>query len=175
MLTALCAEWTARGRPAACVTGGDPELDPAVLEGLERCELVCVDALEALVARPAWEEALFHLYNRLAASGRRLVLASARAPRALAFCLPDLGSRLVAGLVFQLRPLDDAGKLVMLGRRAAASGLELPAEVGRYLLTRLPRDTGALLQALERLDWASLAAGRRLTLPFVRAVLEAGD
>lgn len=173
LLAGLAAHWTGRGRAAGCLALDAPGLEPAAFEGLERCELLCLDALERVVGARAWEEALFHLYNRLRAEGRALVVASAQPPRALGFVLPDLASRLVSGLVMQLRVLDDAGKLAMLERRARASGLDLPTDVGHWLLTRLPRDTGALLSALERLDWASLAAGRRLTVPFVRAVLEA--
>lgn len=172
LLAGLCAQWTQRGRSAACIGLGQPGLAPALLEGLERCELLCLDDLQALAGAPAWEEALFHLYNRAQAEGRAMVLASEPPPRALPIGLPDLRSRLLACLVMQVRPLDDEGKREMLARRARAFGLELPEEVGRYLLARLPRDTGALVEALERLDWASLVAGRRLTLPFVKSVLE---
>ena len=60
-----------------------------------------------------------------------------------------------------------------LRRRAGYRGLELPEDVARYLLRRLPRDMRALCDWLDRLDTASLAAGRRLTLPFVREVIAA--
>ena len=55
--------------------------------------------------------------------------------------------------------------------RARARGLDLSDEVGVYLLRRCPRDTHALFALLERLDKASLAAQRRLTIPFVRDLL----
>ena len=73
--------------------------------------------------------------------------------------------------VIGLKPLDDSGREALLRDRSAARGLELPAEVSRWLLNHLPRDTGSLLAALEQLDRASLSAKRRLTLPFVQAVL----
>jgi DnaA family protein len=41
-------------------------------------------------------------------------------------------------------------------------------------MRRLPRDIGSLCGWLDRLDLASLAAQRRLTVPFVRDVIEAG-
>ena len=58
-------------------------------------------------------------------------------------------------------------------RRAAQRGFELPAESARYLLRRMPRDMRALCGWLDKLDIASLAAGKRLTLPFVKSVIEA--
>jgi DnaA family protein len=59
----------------------------------------------------------------------------------------------------------------LLQQRARGRGLELPDEVGRYLLARSARDIPSLLAVLDRLDHASLAAQRRLTVPFVREVL----
>ncbi|MGW8310551.1 MAG: HdaA/DnaA family protein, partial [Thiogranum sp.] len=56
--------------------------------------------------------------------------------------------------------------------RAEQRGFELPEDTGRYLLRRLPRDLPALMKLLERLDTASLAAQRKLTVPFVKSVLE---
>ena len=75
-------------------------------------------------------------------------------------------------LTFQTcRPLDDAGRLQVLQLRAQGRGFELPDETGVYLLRRYPRDLPALCGLLERLDQASLVAQRRLTIPFVKAVL----
>ena len=48
----------------------------------------------------------------------------------------------------------------------------LDADVLRYLLGRGPRETGGLLALVAELDRLSLVAGRRLTIPFVRQVLE---
>jgi DnaA family protein len=40
-----------------------------------------------------------------------------------------------------------------------------------YLFRHYPRDLDGLLQVLDRLDRASLAEQRRITVPFVRSVL----
>ena len=106
-----------------------------------------------------------------------MIAASRGAPSGLDFALEDLRSRLAAGGVFHLRELDDADAAAVLGLRAAHRGLDLPDEVARYLLARVPRDMASLCDWLDRLDAASLAAQRRLTVPFVREVLlgEAGQ
>jgi len=55
-------------------------------------------------------------------------------------------------------------------------GIELNEDVLQYLQRRLPRDLGALCDALDQLDGAALAQQRRLTVPFVRSVLQfSGD
>jgi DnaA family protein len=50
-------------------------------------------------------------------------------------------------------------------------GFELPDETAQYLLRRLPRDMATLCRFLDELDEASLAAQRRLTVPFVKEVM----
>jgi DnaA family protein len=141
---------------------------PLLLEGMESVDLLCLDKLEAVVGRPDWEEALFHLYNRLREQGGRLLVAAAAAPRALGLKLPDLESRLGWGLVFQLQPLDDEGKQEVLKLRAAQRGLQLGDDVARYILSRGARGMGELFAALEALDQASLRDQHRLTIPFVK-------
>jgi DnaA-homolog protein len=71
------------------------------------------------------------------------------------------------------KPLSDADRVAALRRRAAHRGLELSPDAARFLLRRLPRDMRALCSWLDKLDVASLAAGKRLTVPFVKSVIEA--
>ena len=47
--------------------------------------------------------------------------------------------------------------------------------MAEYLLNRVERDMAGLGRWLERLDRASLAEQRRLTIPFVRELLAAGE
>ncbi|MBI3775280.1 MAG: DnaA regulatory inactivator Hda, partial [Gammaproteobacteria bacterium] len=144
---------------------------PEVLEGLERCALVCVDDVDAIAGLSIWEEALFHLYNRITEQGHCLVLSACAAPAELKLQLPDLASRLAWGLVLHLEALAENDKLVALQLRAQQRGFELPNDVAQFLLRRCPRDTPSLFALLDRLDEASLAAQRKLTIPFVRKLI----
>lgn len=159
------------GTPAYLPLSQWQELSPAYLEGLETMDLVCIDDIEQIAGQGDWEEALFHLYNRVRDSQCRLLVAAKSSPTQLPLQLPDLRSRLAWGLVLQLNELDDEDKLACLQLRAHNRGFELPTEVGHYLLKRSPRNMEALLQLLERLDQASLSAQRKLTIPFVRELI----
>ena len=75
-------------------------------------------------------------------------------------------------MVYQLRELDEAGRVEALRLRAAQRGLQLPPETSEYLLRRVPRDLTSLYRILDQLDEASLIAQRRLTVPFIRDALE---
>ena len=172
LLQAACLRFEQRGEAAVYLPLGEvADYGPELLDGLDQSELVCLDDLEAVAGRAEWEEALFHLFNRLRDSGRRLLLAASVSPRELSVQLPDLQSRLTLALIFQLHALSDEDKLRALQLRASRRGLHLTDEVGRFILTRGERSMSALFELLERLDQASLQAQRKLTIPFLKETL----
>ncbi|HSX71655.1 MAG TPA: DnaA regulatory inactivator Hda [Pseudomonas sp.] len=172
LLQAACLRFEQRGESAVYLPLSEVvEHGPELLDGLEQCELVCLDELDAVAGRSDWEEALFHLFNRLRDAGRKLLLAATVSPRELSVQLPDLQSRLTLALVFQLHALSDEDKLRALQLRASRRGLHLTDEVGRFILTRGERSMSALFELLERLDQASLQAQRKLTIPFLKETL----
>jgi DnaA family protein len=171
LLRACCQVLNREGQATAYLPLTKADFSPAILEGLESLTLICLDDIEAVINDPAWEEALFHCYNRLQSTDSRLLIASRAPPIAHACSLPDLGSRLAASIVFQVKPLSDEQKIAALQLRANARGLGLSLEVGNYLLSHYSRDMHTLLAALEKLDQASYIAQRRLTIPFVKTIL----
>ena len=100
-----------------------------------------------------------------------MLVASHTPPAQIAWQLPDLGSRLTSGLIFAIQELLDTEKIAALQYRARKRALDLPQEVGQYLLSHYPRSMHDLFTALDRLDRYSLAEQRRLTIPFVKKVL----
>ncbi len=152
---------------------GDPA---AVLRGVAGSELLALDDLGAIAGRPEAEHALFDLYNRARAEGNALLFAADAPPSQLGLQLPDLRSRLGACTQFSLKPLDDDERRAVLTAQAIARGIELDDSVLDWLFARYARDLGALLDLLDRVDVASLAAQRRITIPFLRGFLrEGGD
>ncbi len=142
-----------------------------VLVGWEQVDLIALDDLDALSGRPDWQDGILHLYNRTVERGGRLLLAGRAAPADLPVGLADLRSRLGWGPVAAMQAPDEATCLAVLRQRAAQRGLEMPEATARYLIRRVPGGLPGLLERFETLDRASLAAGRRLTVPFVREIL----
>ena len=145
---------------------------PAVLDGLEQLDLVCLDDVSAIAGHDEWEQGLFNLFNRVRQSGGTLLIAGATRPDRAGFLLPDLVSRLGWGVTYVLKPLADDDAITALGFRARLRGLELPDETAQYLLRRFPRDLPTLFALFDTLDTASLIEQRRLTVPFVKSVLD---
>ncbi len=147
------------------------DLDPAVLNGLASFTEVCIDDVDCVVGQTAWEQALFGLCNEIRECGGRLIVTARLPAPNIPWRLADLSSRLSWGVTYHLQPLNDQGKYEALVRRAAHRGLELPKDVGNFLLTRCDRDLGGLFALLDDLDNSSLVYKRRLTIPFVKECL----
>lgn len=171
LLEAACRAAQEQGHAPLYVPLADKaSLTTALLEDVEQVPLVCVDDVDAIAGDASWEAALFALYEHLRAHGGMLILAARSSPAAIGLKLADLATRLAAGLVYQLQPLSDAEKIAALRLRAQRRGLEMTEEVANYLLTRFPRDMHSLFALLDKLDTATLAAQRRLTIPFLRGL-----
>lgn len=147
-------------------------MGPELLSGCGELACVCIDDIEAVAGRPDWERAVFRLHQQLDERQGRLVAAAHVAPAATGIELADLRSRLGGGLVLSLQLLDEAEQIEALQLRAQIRGFDLPLDTAQFLLRRLPRDMASLCAFLDELDDASLAAQRRLTVPFVREIME---
>jgi len=145
---------------------------PGLLEGLGSRDLVCIDDIDGVVGDEAWEQGLFNLFNEVYEAEHQLVVSATSPPRETGIALADLRSRLQRLPAFHLHALDDAMSVAALQLRARHRGLDLPDETARYLLTRSKRDMRSLYELLDKLDLEALRAQRRLTIPFVKSVLD---
>jgi len=171
---AVCASAEAAGRRAAYVPLGAARGRVRVaLDALDGNDLVALDGLAAIAGGRDDEVALFDFHNRARSVGATLLYTADAAPDALPLALPDLRSRLGQCTRVVLAPLDDDGRRRVLRERAQRRGLVLEEAALDWLLRRVGRDLGGLTSLLDRLDRASLAAQRRVTVPFLRQVLDA--
>jgi DnaA family protein len=176
LLNALCHETRERqGRAFYLALKRLPKDAIASLQGLETLDLVCVDDLHVIAGDEAWEEALFHCFNRIREANSRLLVSSRERLSALNIGLPDLASRLSWGLRLPLMPLEDHDKLSVISLHSNALGLGLSEEVQQYLLKRHDRSMAALIQTVDKLHQAALTSKRRITIPLAREVLRAAD
>jgi DnaA family protein len=145
---------------------------PAALPEWQGAGALYVDELATVLGHADWERALFGLYRDCEERGVPMVFAAREPPTGLRFALADLASRCAAAQRLALQNLDEAQQGEALRLRAQARGFELPEETTRYLQRRLPRDMASLCAVLDELDAAALAAQRRLTVPFIRGLLD---
>jgi len=146
--------------------------DPDLLIGLEVFDVVCFDNIENLAGNKAWENALFNFFNQHRDQGHILIMSANCAPKQIEIQLPDLKTRLNWGLNLKLQSLSDNDKINLLIFKADKMGFEISAQVGHFLLTHYERDLTTLWGLLTKLDQASLAAKRKLTIPFLKQILD---
>ncbi len=143
-----------------------------ILSGLHNSDLIVIDDIDVVLGDKDWEEALFNLINNALSSGQRLLFSATENPRDLKCYLPDLSSRLIGGSSYQVTALSNQEKPKILQSRAQQRGFSLDDRVIDYIYKRYPRDMESLLEILDRLDRESLQQKAKITIPFVKQVLE---
>jgi DnaA family protein len=173
LLIATCAAANEAGRSAQYLPLATLRANaPASIRAFGGSDLLALDDVDAIAGDAAAEHALFDLYNRCRADGATLLFAATAPPTQIGLALPDLVSRLSASTQISLKPLAEDERRELLRDRAAARGIEIDDAVIDWLFAREKRDLASLLAVLDRIDSASLAAQRRVTVPFLRKMLE---
>lgn len=146
--------------------------DFRILQDINQLDVVCIDDVDSVLGDKRWDQALFRFINESRANNKGLVMASMTAPSTLSPSFPDLASRLVWGPVYKLKSLTDEQKEIAVQLHAGVRGIEVPDAVCSYLVRRYRRELKKLLAILDQLDEQSLQQQRKVTVPFVKSVLD---
>jgi chromosomal replication initiation ATPase DnaA len=119
---------------------------------------------------PDWP-ILFHLYNILVQREGRLLVTARHAPSRWGIGLADLRSRLATAPIAAITAPDDALLSAVLAKHFSDRGVPVDPGVIAFLAARMERSFAAAQAAAAAIDRHALAAGRRVTLPLVRAAL----
>jgi len=172
LLQAICNQLASTDQKAVYLAfKGLENLDANVLKDLQQLDVICIDDVDHIFGTEEWDNALFQLINELRAANKSLVMTATLNPNDVNITLPDLASRLVWGSVYKLNPLADEQKQDAIQAHAKVRGFEISSEVCGYLLKRYPRELTNLVELLDYLDEQSLAQQRKITVPFVKSVL----
>ena len=176
ILQAACRFAQQWDRPCLYLPLADEEVRaiPDLLKGLNQLDVICVDDVDKVLDSPHWQQALADLILQAEASAQVVLLAGRLA---LAQWPVQADRRLISALVsvvpVELQPLKAEETLSLaLQRHAAARGLQLPGNVVRFLIREVGASLPQLLAVLRVVEQASLIEKRRITLPFVKKVLE---
>jgi len=146
-----------------------------MLNGLESFDLVCFDNIEQISGNDEWEQAFFNFFNCHRDANKRLLLSASCPPKFLDMQLPDLKTRMAWGLTLKLAPLNEQQQLQALIYKAHELGFEVPLNVGRFLMTHYARDLPSIWSLLQQIEQATLAAQRKLTIPFLKQIMSTSD
>lgn len=172
LLSAVCQVFSEHQLKTVYLSFEDlAEFTLQIFDGLEAYDLICIDDLHLIAGNREWEEQVFCCFNEVLARNKRIIITANLPPSDLQLVIVDLKSRMMGGLVFALQPLDDFAKIASLKFRAKLRGLELNDQAAHFLLTRYERNPKNLFAVLATLDKAALTAQRKLTIPFIKEIL----
>lgn len=117
------------------------------------------------------QQDLFRHLIRLAQTNEHLFITLDAPPDMQPGLREDVRTRLGAGHIYRLAPLNEPQQRSLLAQRAQQRGWQLTDDVLDTLYQRAPRDLGSLTRLIERLDQLSLEHKRRITLPLLRTAL----
>ncbi len=177
LLHACCQLARQRRRPAAYLSAAQLAAEAVPAAEAWPHALVCVDDFQAAAGRRGLQSALFAVHEKLRGHHGALVVAADQPLGGvemgrLKLELKDLESRLLSGAVHRLKPLNEQDKRAALKARARHKGFELNEPALAFILTYYRRDAASLFALLERIDGASLAAHRKVTVPFIKSLLQ---
>jgi DnaA family protein len=77
-------------------------------------------------------------------------------------------------VVHQLKVLSEIEIISAIQLHADIRGFNLPIESANYLLKRVERNVSSLIEIIKILDYESLSKQRKLTIPFIKNILQLG-
>jgi chromosomal replication initiation ATPase DnaA len=147
---------------------GPSDLDISAIDAMGEGAPLAVEDTDRL---PYDEKALFHLIN-LAREKRLFVLLTARAaPGRWNAKLPDLASRLAAIPSVEIGAPDEALLRTVMLKQFTDRQLDIDPKVLEYLAVRIDRSLQAAAEAVEAVDRAALASGRKISRQLVSDAL----
>ncbi len=174
LLQTICHQYDAKLSSIYLPLSLTESIPPSSLDNLEEQDIVSLDDIHLIKNHPEWEEAIFHLYNRIRDKKNTLLIISGQLPPTqLNLKLPDLISRLQWGMTWHLKEPSDEMKMQIIMQNAVKKGFYIPEAVAQYLLSHYARHLTTQMQILDILDQSSLKAQRRtISIPFIKECLK---
>ena len=147
------------------------DFTPDILDNLAQYDLVAIDDIENIIGDMTWEEQLLKFYEDSYSTRNKILITAHDTPKGLNFLLPDLSSRFNLALIERLRPMNEDEMIKAILIHSKARGFDLPEDSAKYLINRVPRDVSVLIDMIKLLDYESLSMQRKLTIPFIKTVL----
>lgn len=133
--------------------------------------LLLMDDVQFLSGKDRTQEELFHTFEWLRERGHQIVFTADVLPREIHGFAPRLRTRFESGMLADMQAPDAETVEAIVQRKAAERGLELGAEVARYLGGKLRGSIREVEGVLNRLLALSSMLGGRPDLDFVRSHL----
>lgn len=171
LLSALCESYLDMGRTAIQVSFLELLNAPTeVLHALESFDLVALDDLDVIIGKPEWEEAIYHLINRI--DQGQLVFVARSPATHLLIGLPDLQSRLAQAASFGL-PMGEnvEDRRALLNAVLKRNGWQFDSAITEHLIEHGSHRPGLMLKTLTKFKPLFEVQRRKPSLALIRQTL----
>jgi chromosomal replication initiator protein len=134
-------------------------------------DLLLIDDLQFFAGKRATQTELLHTIDALQAGGKQIVFASDRSPGVIEDFQPELVARLSSGLSCHVEPPDYETRLGIVRRIGATLGVLAADDVWAWIAEHIASHARALIGAVKRLQLASIATGRSISLSLAQESL----
>lgn len=127
--------------------------DSDALLGLEMFDLIIIDDLQLVRRSAVWQEALFHLINRVREQQKQMIFLADNPARELGIELLDLVTRLSLAPNFRLPANEDINdRQAILSSVLRHKNWRLPEPIFQHLLEKGPANAGDMIQILDHIS-----------------------
>ena len=117
------------------------------------------------------EVELFHLLEYVISTKKNLLITTDQQIKQLHITLPDLQSRLNSIFVVEIKKPDEAMIEQILVKYFSDRQISISSIVIKYLVARVNFSYREIAETVEKLDKASLAAQKNISIPFIKSIL----
>lgn len=172
LINALAEELAKRGTAHVSLDASmlhDADVFDHLPEGLD---FLLLDDVQVLQSHVEGEVALFNVYNWCRDKQCQLVVSAGCSNRSEQWQLPDLRSRLTAGLTLHIEPLKGEHALHCLERQFSLNGIPIDKAVIDYLRTHQNTSFEHLYALFRQVASHSLVLKRKVSVPLIKESLK---
>ncbi|MFA5193657.1 MAG: chromosomal replication initiator protein DnaA [Verrucomicrobiia bacterium] len=114
-------------------------------------DVLMVDDMQFLAGKEQTQVEFFHTFNTLHQSGKQIIIASDRPPRAIPTLEERLRSRFEWGLLVDIQTPDLETRIAILDQKSKIKGYHIPLEALDYIAKQIPNNVRELEGALNRI------------------------
>ncbi|MEO0091148.1 MAG: chromosomal replication initiator protein DnaA [candidate division WOR-3 bacterium] len=134
-------------------------------------DLLLIDDIHYLKGKERLQEEVFHLFNYLQGMGKQIVFTSDRPPREIPTLEERLVSRLLSGLVCDLKPPDLETRIAILNNKAKNESIDIDPDIIYFIAENIKTNIRELEGCLIRLAGYASLTNTPLTLEVCKQVL----
>ncbi|MCS7258926.1 MAG: chromosomal replication initiator protein DnaA [candidate division WOR-3 bacterium] len=134
-------------------------------------DLLLLDDIHYLKGKERLQEDVFHLFNHLHMMGKQIVFTSDRPPREIPTLEERLVSRLLSGMVCDLKPPDIETRIAILNNKAKQENIKIGPDVIFFIAENIKTNIRELEGALIRLSGYASLTNTPITIEIAKQVL----